>query len=112
MTQQATQKIPQPVDTLAIFFLDREGLITGLNRNAELLTGRPLADLFGTPMNRILAADGHADSLAGIFAHIDWDQAQARNSLLVNLDQNGTQIEVLANILPVWGRTAPSAGLW
>lgn len=110
MKQQAAQKIQQPEDTLAIFYLDREGRITGLNRNAEALTGRPLADLFGMQMDRILAVDEHATSLTGIFSRIDWNQSQSRSSLLVDLDQNGARVEVLANILPVWGPDRSIAG--
>ncbi len=108
------QSIPaqklQNEDSLTLFHLDREGRITGLNRNAEILTGRPLADLFGMPLDHILAIDGHAAGLAGIFSHIDWNKGESRCSRLVQLKRDGVDIEVLATILPLWGADRSVAG--
>jgi len=97
-------------NTLALFHLDRECRIIGLNHNAELLTGRPLADLFGKPMDELLVFKGNAGSLAELFAQVDWNASISRQSLLFHDDQKTRQIDVLATVTPLWDQTRSLAG--
>ena len=97
-------------DTRAIFHLDREGRITGLNRNAELLTGRPLAELFDRPVQDLFAPEDDAASLTGIFDRLDRDESLVRQHHLLEMRQNGSRLEVLTTVMPIWGRDRSVSG--
>lgn len=97
-------------DTLAIFQLDRECRIIGLNKNAELLTGRPLADLFGKSMDEVLIFKEDTTSLHKLFEQTHWGESLSRQSLLLNASQVGGQIDVLATIMPLWGQDRSLSG--
>lgn len=97
-------------DTLAVFHLDRDCRIIGLNKNAELLTGRPLAELFGKSMDEILIFKEETASLSKLFEQTGWGESLTRQSLLLNAGEDGIQFDVLAAIMPVWGRDRAIAG--
>ncbi len=97
-------------DTLAVFQLDRDCRIVALNKNAELLTGRPLADLFGISMDEILVFKEGAPSLTALFEQTNLQKSYSRQSLIANTTSGGSQIDVLATILPLWGKDRAISG--
>ncbi len=110
MKNLLSTKTGRTEDTRAIFHLDREGCITGLNRNAERITGRPLAELFGRPFQDLFAPDDDIASLTGLFDRLDPDDLPIRQFHLLELRQNGTRMEVLTTIMPIWGRDRSVTG--
>ena len=97
-------------DTLAIFHLDCDCQIIGLNKNAEILTGRPLADLFGKSIDEILIFEEDAASLRKLFEQTGWGDSLTRQSLLLHAEQNGVQVDVLATVMPLWGKDRGLSG--
>lgn len=97
-------------NTLAVFHLNRNCRIIGLNKGAEYLTGRTLAELFEKPMDEILIFKDNAGSLAELFAQVDLDASISRQSLLCRGVQNAGQIDVLATIIPLWGMDRSLSG--
>ena len=110
MKNLLSTKTGRTEDTRAIFHLDREGCITGLNRNAERISGRPLAELFGRPFQDLFAPDDDIASLTGIFDRLDPDELPIRQFHLLELRQNGSRMEVLTTIMPIWGRDRSVTG--
>jgi PAS domain S-box-containing protein len=110
MKNLLSTKTGRTEDTRAIFHLDREGFITGLNRNAERITGRPLAELFGRPFQDLFAPDDDIASLTGLFDRLDPEELPIRQFHLLELRQNGTRMEVLTTIMPIWGRDRSVTG--
>jgi len=96
--------------TLAVFHLDRNCVIIGLNKNAERLTGRPLAALFGKPMDELLVFEESAGSLAELFTQFNWDESVSRQSFLLNSVTNKRRIDVLATFMPLWGHDRALSG--
>ncbi len=97
-------------NTLAVFHLNRDCRIIGLNKQAEALTGRPLAELFDTPMQDLLVFKGNVDNLPDLFAQTDWQDSLFRPSLLIDDTQRPKQIDVLATIVPLWGKDRSLSG--
>ncbi len=97
-------------DTLAVFHLDRDCRIVGLNKNAESLTMRSLADLFGKSMDEIIIFKEEAASLTKLFEQTGWGKAFTRQTLLLNAEQNGTPVDVFATIMPLWGQDRAISG--
>jgi PAS domain-containing protein len=90
-------------NTVAVFHLNRESRIIGLNKNAEILTGSSLADLFGRLMDEILSCNDHTESLADLFARAGWNESISRQSLLLHTGDKKEPVDVLATIIPIWG---------
>jgi PAS domain S-box-containing protein len=97
---------PKPTifqDTLAVFHLDRDCRIIGLNKNAELLTGRQLAELFGKSMESVLRFKEETASLTKLFEQAGWAESLSRQSLLLNTEHGDIPIDALASVIPLWG---------
>jgi len=97
-------------NTLALFHLDRNCRIVGLNKNAELLTGRPLADFFGKSMDELLVFKKNAGRLAELLTQPDWDKSISRQSVLADGRLPKTTIDVLVTVTPLWGQDQAIAG--
>ena len=97
-------------DTLAVFHIDRDCRIVGLNKNAESLTMHSLADLFGKSMNEIIIFKEEAASLTKLFEQTGWGKSLSRQTLLLNAEQNGTPVDVFATIMPLWGQDRAISG--
>ena len=97
-------------DTLAVFHLDRDCRIIGLNKNAELLTKRPLADLFGKSMDEIVVFKEETCSLTQLFEQTGWGETLSRQTLHLNAEQNGAQVDVLVTVMPLWGLSRAITG--
>lgn len=97
-------------NTLAVFHIDRDCRIMGLNKNAEVLTGRPLAELFGKSMDEILLLKEKNVNLAELFAQTHWEDALSRQSMLLHNGTKNTPIDVLAAITPLWGSDRSLSG--
>ncbi|ADW18350.1 PAS modulated sigma54 specific transcriptional regulator, Fis family [Desulfobulbus propionicus DSM 2032] len=104
MNKNLSREHPVFQNTLAVFSLDRDCRIIGLNKNAELLTGRPLGELFGKSMDELLLFKGQTVNLAELFSQADWEQSLSRQSLLLQTDQEIRPIDVLATVTPLWDR--------
>ncbi|WP_319588708.1 sigma 54-interacting transcriptional regulator [uncultured Desulfobulbus sp.] len=96
--------------TLAVFHLDRNCVIIGLNKNAERLTGQPLAALFGKPMDELLVLEEKTGSLGELFTQFNWDESVSRQSFLLNSVTNKRKIDVLATFMPLWGHDRALSG--
>jgi PAS domain S-box-containing protein len=90
-------------NTLTVFSIDTQCRITGLNKNAEQLTGYSLSELFGQSLDKILRLEGQISSLADLFTLKTWEDTQTRQSLLIPREAGGPPIEVLAAVTPLWG---------
>ena len=55
---------------VAMFHLDRNCRVIGLNQNAERITGRSMADLLGQSMHDILQIRGESCTLSELFAEV------------------------------------------
>ncbi|MBV5317385.1 MAG: sigma 54-interacting transcriptional regulator [Desulfobulbaceae bacterium] len=97
-------------DTLAVFHLDRDCRIIGLNKNAELLTKQPLADLFGKSMDEIVVFKEETCSLTQLFEQTGWGETLSRQTLHLNAEQNGAQVDVLVTVMPLWGLSRAITG--
>ena len=97
-------------NTVAAFHLNRESRIIGLNKNAEILTGSSLADLFGRLMDEILACNDHTESLVDLFAQAGWNESISRQSLLLPTGDKKEPVDVLATIIPIWDRDRTISG--
>jgi len=97
-------------NTVAVFHLNRESRIIGLNKNAELLTGSTLAELFGRPMDELFASNDRTESLADLFSLAGWDESISRQSLLLKTGDQKEPVDVLATIIPLWGQDRAISG--
>lgn len=90
---------------LAIFHLDRQGRIIGLNKNALNLTRRQPAELIGRSMDELLEFKDNGGSLVDLFAEEKWGKSISRHALLApDIEQAGQTLEVLATVTPLWDR--------
>ena len=110
MNQTAANKSNMYQDALAIFHLDRDCQIIGLNKNAELLTGCSLSDLFDKSIEEILDFEEDTASLNKLFKQTDWGESPTRQSLLLHAKQDGVRVEVLATVIPLWGKDRGLSG--
>jgi PAS domain S-box-containing protein len=97
-------------DTLAVFHLDRNCRILGLNRKAETLAARPLAELFGKSMDTIFVFKEETPSLEQLILQTGWGATRTRQSLLLNTQCNGAQLEVFVTVIPIWGQDRAISG--
>ncbi|MGD9947986.1 MAG: sigma 54-interacting transcriptional regulator [Desulfobulbus sp.] len=97
-------------DTLTVFSIDTHCRITGINKNAEMLTGCTLAELFGKSLDDILLFKERTINLAELFSQIQWEDTQTRQSLLLPREDGASPTEVLASITPLWGKDRSVAG--
>lgn len=110
MTQLRSQIPPMLQNSLTVLLIDTQCRIVGLNKNAEMLTGSTLADLFGHSLDRILLFKESTINLADLFAQAGWQDTQTRQSLLLQRDDATSPIEVLASITPLWGADRAISG--
>lgn len=110
MTQLRSQIPPMLQNSLTVLLIDTQCRIVGLNRNAEMLTGSTLADLFGQSLDRILLFKEATINLAELFAQVGWQDTQTRQSLLQQRGDATAPIEVLASITPLWGSDRAISG--
>ena len=103
-----TPNIPQiPTmfrNAVTLICIDSSCQITGLNKNAEHLTGRSAKELLGESLARILQFTKKADSLAGLFQQSQWEDAQTLDGLLFHALDGADPMEVLATITPLYGK--------
>jgi PAS domain S-box-containing protein len=97
-------------NTLAVFHLNRDCRIIGVNKQAEELTGRPLAELFDTSLEDILEFNGDTDNFAALFSQSEWKESLLRPALVINGTQHIEKIDVLATIFPLWSINRTLAG--
>nr|WP_320012802.1 sigma 54-interacting transcriptional regulator [uncultured Desulfobulbus sp.] len=109
-----TPNIPQiPTmfrNAVTLICIDSSCQITGLNKNAELLTGRSAKELLGESLEHILQFTKKADSLAGLFQQPHWEDAQTLDGLLFRTEDGAEPMEVLATITPLYGTGALLSG--
>ena len=106
----STQAALEVHNTVAVLHLDRESRIIGLNKNAELLIGSPLADLFGRRMGEILDWKEYAEDLGALFELAEWSDSVFQQSLLLFTEDERESIDVLATIIPIWGKDRALSG--
>ena len=91
-------------DSLTIFFIDPGCRIMGLNKNAEMLTGYKMDDLFGKSLDEILLFQEKSINLAELFSRKNWEDTQTRQSLLMPRQSGSSPIDVLTSVTPLWGQ--------
>jgi len=111
MKKKIPEKSQSFQDTLAVFHLNRDCRIIGLNRNAEILTNRPLAELFGKSIDEILVFKEETCSLTQLFKQTGWGEALTRQTLHLNLNaEPSAQVDVLVTVMPLWGQDRAISG--
>ncbi|WP_084312213.1 sigma 54-interacting transcriptional regulator [Desulfobulbus elongatus] len=97
-------------NALALFHLDRNCRIVGLNKNAELLTGRPLSDLFGRSMDEIIVFKKTAGNMFDLINQIGWEDSISLQSVLFDDKKDQRRLDVLATVTPLWDKDRALAG--
>jgi len=97
-------------NALTVFFVDTDCRITGVNKNAEMLTGFKLADLFGKSLDEILLFKERVTNLAELFSQNDWEETQTLQSLFFLNKSGDVPIEVLTTVTPLWGLNRAVSG--
>lgn len=97
-------------EPLAVFHVDRDCRITGLNKNAELLTEQPLGEIFGLRMDELFEDMGDNVSLALLFNRIDRGETAATQRVQFKKPGSEKCIEVFATIVPLWGKDRSLVG--
>ncbi len=111
MREPITDQINPLQCALAIFHLDREGRIIGLNKNALNLTHRQPAELVGRAMDELLEFKDNAGSLIDLFSEEKWGESITRQAMLTPGNGPVEQaLEVLATVTPLWDRDQCVAG--
>jgi PAS domain S-box-containing protein/putative nucleotidyltransferase with HDIG domain len=89
----------------AIFVADAEtGLIVEVNRQAEVLMGRPAAELLGMPQS-LLHPPEHRERYRRIFAeHAHGENLLARDLLVRRADATDVPVDISATVVEVGGR--------
>ncbi|MDD2464878.1 MAG: sigma 54-interacting transcriptional regulator [Desulfobulbus sp.] len=97
-------------NTLTVFFIDPHCRIIGINKNAEMLTGYSLGELFGKSLDEILLFKEATINLAELFTQLVWEDTQTRQSLLLPNKKGSSPVEVLATVTPLWGQDRGISG--
>jgi len=97
-------------NALTVFFIDTDCRITGVNKNAEILTGFCLADLFGKSLDEVLLFKEKIINLAELFSQNDWEDTQTLQSLFFLRKTGAVPIEVLTTVTPLWGLNRSVSG--
>lgn len=95
---------------VAMFHLDRNCRVTGLNQNAERITGRSMADLLGKSMHDILQIKGELCTLSELFAEVSANESAIQQVTIRQAEGAEEPVEALATIFPLWGEDHALAG--
>jgi len=95
---------------VAMFHLDRNCRVTGLNQNAERITGRSMADLLGKSMHDILQIKGESCTLSELFAEVSANESAIQQVTIRHAEGAEEPVEALATIFPLWGEDHALAG--
>ncbi|WP_084457027.1 sigma 54-interacting transcriptional regulator [Desulfogranum mediterraneum] len=78
-----SQPFEFPQSPLAIFILDQQWRVIGINAEAEALIGKQRGHIVGTPLDRLFRADSDADALFSLLEQSKKGQAVSRQSILI-----------------------------
>jgi PAS domain S-box-containing protein len=95
---------------VAMFYLDLNCRVIGLNQNAERITGRSMADLLGKSMHDILQIKGESCTLNELFAKVSANESAIQQVTIRQAKNGEDPVEALATIFPLWGEDHALAG--